>query len=368
MTAVEKTPNVTSQKVTRWQALAEIFGWLIWGGACAVGYLTWFIRSTGFQEVSGIMMALAGVSELVIIACCVLAAIGGVLLIYGVAPPADASQLVVIRVRAFRVMIVSLIGALGVIAIGVNIGSFTSNMVDLASTDENSDGRTVRVMSHNLLYRNPEPDYSAAQILAQDADVLVLTEYTAVHRRALQAAGIARQYPHGWEEVAGGGDGIAIWSKFPMNVHAVHRLTRKTPQVTIDVNGVALELIGVHLAAPTHRASLPYWESDVDNLNRVIGQSDVPVIVAGDFNSTVGHHRFRSMMGNHDLHSAHDVAGGGLGGTWPTNFLVAPVMRIDHILITAEHQLIEYERLGSWGSDHRAIAATLWLAPPNLGS
>lgn len=368
MTSTDATLHVTSRKASRWQALAEIIGWLMWGGATAVGYLTWFIRSTGFQEASGILMALAGVSELVIIACCVFAAIGGVLLTYGVVPPPDAPQLVVLKVRMFRMMVATLIGALTIIATGINVGSFTANTVDRAVVEHGTDGRIVRIMSHNMLYRNPDPDYSAAQILAQDADVLVLTEYTAVHRRALHEAGIARQYLHRWEEVAGGGDGIAIWSKFPMNVHAVHRLTRQTPQVTIDVDGVPFELIGVHLAAPTHRASLPYWENDVDNLNRLIGQADAAVVVAGDFNSTVGHHRFRSMMRTHDLHSAHDVGGGGLGGTWPTNFLVAPVMRIDHILISPEHQLVEYERLGSWGSDHQAIAATLWLTPPNLGS
>jgi endonuclease/exonuclease/phosphatase family metal-dependent hydrolase len=93
-------------------------------------------------------------------------------------------------------------------------------------------------------------------------------------------------------------------------------------------------------------------------------QSELPLIVVGDFNMPASSSVYRQSFG--DLRNAFESAAFGFGFTapckrfrhWPTN---TPWQRIDHILANNAWEIRECHIGKQDGSDHRLIAATLRL-------
>jgi len=85
----------------------------------------------------------------------------------------------------------------------------------------------------------------------------------------------------------------------------------------------------------------------------------LPVLIAGDFNASTGHRAFRRLLREGRLRDAQDVGGGGVEGTWPSGWLVPPVMRLDHVLVGRGIGVEGVEVLPHNGSDHRGVEARL---------
>ena len=135
----------------------------------------------------------------------------------------------------------------------------------------------------------------------------------------------------------------------------------QTPGDTIG-NGRATALLfareGARVVAVDRRID------SANQLLELLGKEDLPFVVAGDLNSPSG--GFIHGLFTASLRDAHQVAGRGLGHTFPgktRNPLSrgGPWMRIDYILTgpgwSPIHSVTEEDRT----SQHRAIAATLQL-------
>jgi len=202
-----------------------------------------------------------------------------------------------------------------------------------------------------------------------DADVIVVQESwtpdgdrAAVHRAAEAVGAEVFELPFGrakldpWPHVPRAGDGrgtigIAILSRLPARVQghlAVGTVAGDpTPErgglhVTLDVDGTAVELIGVHLTS-----RLPYGPPiQLRRLHRQLPASDRPAIVAGDCN-------FWGPAVQAFLPGWRRTV---RGRTWPAS---RPHSQIDHILVRPGIEVLDAEVLPAVGSDHRPVRAHL---------
>lgn len=95
------------------------------------------------------------------------------------------------------------------------------------------------------------------------------------------------------------------------------------------------------------------WE--VRQLRNLVEQEHLPVIVTGDLNSTIHHWEYRHLAKG--FKNAFDVGGKGWGATYHARL---PLVRIDHILVSPEWQVVTASvRKEHAYSDHRPLVARL---------
>jgi endonuclease/exonuclease/phosphatase (EEP) superfamily protein YafD len=91
------------------------------------------------------------------------------------------------------------------------------------------------------------------------------------------------------------------------------------------------------------------------------GPGDVPVIMAGDFNATLDHARFRALLRLGYVDAAVQ-AGRGLVPTWgPRPGGDLAMLAIDHILLDPRCAVRRVSAYKLPGTDHRALYAQIQL-------
>ncbi len=91
----------------------------------------------------------------------------------------------------------------------------------------------------------------------------------------------------------------------------------------------------------------------------------VPVILAGDFNSTPSGYRHGIMLKRSGL-APSDVLGG-LTGTWPSDWPGPLRLTIDRVWVSPDVQFVSREVVGDIGSDHRPSLVTLSVPSAPVG-
>jgi endonuclease/exonuclease/phosphatase family metal-dependent hydrolase len=108
-----------------------------------------------------------------------------------------------------------------------------------------------------------------------------------------------------------------------------------------------------------YRSSILARAEEVEQIRRMIDAEEVPVIVAGDLNSTADTWAFRHIAGG--LQDAFGKAGRGWGMTYHSRY---PLVRIDHILVGPEFEVVEAFVSDPRLSDHRPVVARIrWRDP-----
>lgn len=108
------------------------------------------------------------------------------------------------------------------------------------------------------------------------------------------------------------------------------------------------------------------WTSLLAELcTRHLLATGVPVILAGDFNSTPSGYRHRIMLTESGLRPSDDL--GGLAGTWPSDWPGPLRLTIDRVWVSPDVQFVSREVLGDIGSDHRPILVTLSVPSKPVG-
>ena len=204
-------------------------------------------------------------------------------------------------------------------------------------------------------------------------DLIFLEEVYAPLREDWEALADHFGYYHHWQMVReDAGMGGMIMSRHPLTAMApiasksANDKDRYFLRAQIDLDGVAVDLIGIHLesfyvnqatgsrnwfSSSPVRGEQAYLLEEVVKV--IIEHTGNPIIVAGDFNASP---TFRSVNGLRSrLQDAWLQAGIGLGGTIPTWL---PLERIDAILF---HGFVaDYARVTPVdASDHLGVTATL---------
>lgn len=212
----------------------------------------------------------------------------------------------------------------------------------------------LRVLSQNVDADNPDPQKTAQELLAADADVVALEEITTADMKIYKAA-FAKTYPYEVQR-----DTVALWSKYPVaqskSVDVGFKWTRalraevNTPEGKVAVYVAHLASVRVGAGGFTSGQR----NDTIKALGRQISDEKLNgVIVMGDFNGTANDRSLAPLTTG--LRSAQGAAGYGFGFTWPAKF---PMARIDHILVRGVTPTKAWV-MKSTGSDHRPVVAEL---------
>lgn len=328
------------ERHSRWRVLAAIVGTLVVAAGVFGTVLNLVIRYTVIQEAGYRFVATAALGELIGLGLAVMTTGGAAVLWF--AP------------RPWR------LGALAVVVPWlVLVGITAPTLTGLLSPERAEGGTEFTVVVQNLWYMNNHPDGSVDALLGRDADVMVILEYIPEHQDAFDDAGVETTYPYRFEQAVPDGPGLAIFSKLPFSEPELLPLTLTGVRTELDVHGDDVTLFAVHPVSPTDLYSLPMWQRDLRETADAVREAGPATVVAGDFNATRGHRRFREVMRAGDLRDAQDVGGGGFMPTWPVGGRTPSLLRLDHILVGPDIGVSDVAVLGSLGADHRGVEARL---------
>jgi endonuclease/exonuclease/phosphatase family metal-dependent hydrolase len=238
--------------------------------------------------------------------------------------------------------------------------------------------RTRRISTPRPLQHGPPPEramsngaFDVAGVLRSfDADVLVLQEVWwpddataavdvaaaergATVQSALFGRGVAEPWPHyAASPRARGSIGIAVVSRLPARLVADLALgnapdpapQRRVQHVALDVDGLGLDLVAVHLSS-----RLPYAPPmQLRALRRQLPPPERRAVIVGDFN----------LWGPAVSAMLPGWRRAVRGRTWPAH---RPHSQIDHVLVRDDVEVVDAEVLDEVGSDHRPVRVTLRL-------
>ncbi|MEV4058354.1 endonuclease/exonuclease/phosphatase family protein [Amycolatopsis sp. NPDC049688] len=225
-----------------------------------------------------------------------------------------------------------------------------------ASEQRDLHGKTLRVLSSNLLYGQADPKAVVDLVREQRIDVLNLVEMTPRVVDGLTAAGLFEALPYRVLHPAPGAFGSGIVSRFPLKeVNLSGDSAAKQPGAEADLgDGVVVEIVAVHPISPD--VDTPQWEREIKDLSRPAGEHGLRIL-AGDFNATLDHVAYRTIL-SRGYRDAAEERGEGLAPTWPSSF---PVVTIDHVAVDNRAAVLDYRVFDMPGSDHRAVFAEVRL-------
>jgi endonuclease/exonuclease/phosphatase (EEP) superfamily protein YafD len=221
-------------------------------------------------------------------------------------------------------------------------------------------GPVLRVLTFNLLCGRADAEAVVALVRRTGADVLFLQELTGDAVTRLKQAGLGDLMPQKAPGLRGGPQNSGIYSRFPLSdgpplmpVHAA-QLTA----VLELPGGEVVELACVHPHPP-----MPPWSRGVARWRQELAvlppPGEFPRVLAGDFNATLDHAVFRSVL-RLGYADAALQAGNALTPTWGPAGRPA-LITIDHVLVDRRCAVLASAVHAVPGSDHRAVYAEVRL-------
>lgn len=280
----------------------------------------------------------------------VIAAVGAPYLMVG----APLAALLLLSARRWFLAVVAV--CLTAVAVAVQLPLYLGDGAPSPS------GATVRVLTANLGMGQADP--AALSALAQrSADVLLVQEMTPQAASGLSRAGLDKTFPHRLLDPRDEAAGIGMWSRYPMTDAApIDGFAMPWLRARLQVPGLAepLSVATIHFGAPWPQP-IDGWRSDISGFPDVLRSlADAgPVIVAGDFNSTMTMKPFRQLLTD-GYRDAGEQAGAGLARTYPNRPPWPAVLGIDHVLLQG-CAATDVHPADLPGSDHRALLATVHI-------
>lgn len=154
--------------------------------------------------------------------------------------------------------------------------------------------------------------------------------------------------------------GMGLASRWPLEAVEKFGADVRCPvqfAVTIDAPGGKIRYFNVHSPPPVERARSDMQRTTLDRIARRVLATDLPVVVAGDFNLTPWSPTFRGFLKAANLRDPR--IGRGLLPTWSPSTSAWPLIPIDHILATEAWRVGVLELGPDFGSDHRPLIARL---------
>lgn len=224
------------------------------------------------------------------------------------------------------------------------------------------DGIRFEVLHANILLGKADTDAIVALVDEHEPDVLTVVELTPSAHERLVAAGLRTQLPYEFVSTASGGNGTGIYSRHPLSdVRRHDGYITELLSARVDVpTGPSPLVFAVHPVPPWPRRP-EAWVRELAAIRQLLAKipaDDGPVVVAGDFNATFDHKRYRDLLGTYK-DAAVEVGAGHLA-TYHADTWFPPVIAIDHVLVR-DGAVTDVGVLDLPGSDHRGIRASLLL-------
>jgi endonuclease/exonuclease/phosphatase (EEP) superfamily protein YafD len=193
-----------------------------------------------------------------------------------------------------------------------------------------------------------------------EADVVIMQEVDLDwHNRMLA---LNETYPEAMHTSRWPGDKMDLGEygkQAPVEVELADALDLPATVTTYAVNGQPVRLMNIHTRSPYTTGRARQHEEEFEKLTAWVKETDGPLIVAGDFNSTPWSPLFRKLLAETRLQQARQ--GFGVVGSWPTFF--GPVRTpIDHVLVTPDIGVVNFRLGPPVGSDHRPLVVDLHIS------
>lgn len=207
----------------------------------------------------------------------------------------------------------------------------------------------MRVLVTNAFIGNPDQTQLARLAKEVDADVVLTSEMSQMLHEALR-----EDYPF-----AKGTDihrlfGMGIYSRFPISdVQVLRHGHSQAPRMfaTLTTSRGPVNIINVHPLPPSNPILFADRNTLIEDLAQSVRESQNPIIVAGDFNTTTWS---RHLLPLREVASRADT-----GGTFPVS---SPLrIPIDHVFYRGLRSPQTERYVDSFGTDHVPFVTTLCL-------
>jgi endonuclease/exonuclease/phosphatase (EEP) superfamily protein YafD len=222
-------------------------------------------------------------------------------------------------------------------------------------------GQTLTVLSGNVLSSNPDKQGYIKYLRQQNADLILLLEVDLDWARA--ARELSDEYPHQLVRPRGDNFGLALFSRYELVDARVDPLTSGLPTIiaNVQLDDHQVTFIGSHPLPPIGTERFESRNTQIKALSTKVRESERPVILCGDLNTTPWSPSFKELLATSELCDAR--VGFGLQPTWPAKPWPFAIP-IDHILISPEITATSFSVGPLLGSDHRAVKAELNIPYP----
>ena len=213
---------------------------------------------------------------------------------------------------------------------------------------------TVRIYALNTWDAHPDPARLERALAALDADVLVLSEIEPAKRALIQR--LAPRFAHQISCADRTECAMVLLSRLPVLAGGAERKRYDTPPIVwarIDAGsrgGGMLTIVGTHVHRPTRDPVLHRRQMRI--LAAMVAATPGPRLLVGDFNASPFSASFRELMTTTQLRPTTPLL-----PTWPMWPVPLPQLAIDHMLASAELDIVAAGRSAAVGSDHAPLYA-----------
>jgi len=216
----------------------------------------------------------------------------------------------------------------------------------------------LRVVSYNIRESNREGGEILEYLRSLDADIVLLMEISEKWHRRLRA--LEEVYPYQVQEIRPGAQGMWLLSRHPIGDldEAGVAESQFSPYISVAIDCPAglVRFIGIHPSVPIASSSAKRRNEQLKVVREIAAASEVPVVLAGDFNCTPFSGHFLNLLERGRLKDS--AIGFGFKNTWHRTWSVLP---IDHVLVSKE-VIVSNRMLGPrMGSDHHPVIVELHL-------
>ncbi|HYE73599.1 MAG TPA: endonuclease/exonuclease/phosphatase family protein, partial [Blastocatellia bacterium] len=228
-----------------------------------------------------------------------------------------------------------------------------------ASDRVNPSQPDLRLMSANLLYRNWNHDALLELVKKENPDVLVVQEASEHWQEALKA--LDQIYPYTRFAQKSDRESLMLFSRYALADLPIKNESEADfghLRVVLNFNGKTVSLIGLHPTTPVGDKDFRARNRQFTVVASMVRELSQPVVVIGDFNSTMWSPYFARFVEETKLVSARK--GFGILPTFPTFFPLL-MIPIDHCLVSPDIKVLDCRKGSNIGSDHLPLIVDLAL-------
>lgn len=225
------------------------------------------------------------------------------------------------------------------------------------------EGRTFSLLVANVWMKNRKADEFLRIVQEADPDLVLARETD--QWWADQISQLRHRYAHVVSYPLDNTYGMVLYSKLPLKETSILFLKHETvPSIHTKVvlpGGAEFILHAMHPVPPKpskHPDNVGTDEVELLNVGKMVSQTGVPSVVAGDINDVAWSHTSRLFNTQSRLRDVR--VGRGLYNSFGAHNILLRYP-LDHVYVSGEFRVLEMERLPKFGSDHFPIFVKLTI-------